>query len=240
MIDLNSRSGLSDRINFYVDQAANAASAAEDHRGYLGASILGGECERAVQLQHLDKFVPSARLARIFERGHLFEAAAIAWLRRAGFVLVTEDHDGGQFGFSILGGRVRGHADGILAHFRGGNSPLPLPALWECKGLGSKGWKQLVKDKVREAYPKYFGQMQLYMGELGLAQGILTAVNADTMELHHELVAYDPQVHASLVTRAERILVACDLGEILPRAFLAATDYRCRMCSYAGPCWSPA
>lgn len=50
MIDLNSRSGLSDRLNWLIDEGIDAS--VETPRTYLGCSAIGGECERSVQLEY--------------------------------------------------------------------------------------------------------------------------------------------------------------------------------------------
>lgn len=60
----------------------------------------------------------SGQSLRIFAIGHALEDLAVAWLRGAGFDLYTRRGnrpDGGQFGFSVAGGRIRGHVDGIIA-----------------------------------------------------------------------------------------------------------------------------
>ena len=163
------------------------------------------------------------------------EARAAAWLRGAGFVLVT-DVAGAQMAVSFLGGRVKGHVDGILAHFLGGDSPLPLPALWECKCVGAKYWSEAVKHKIKKSHPQYLAQMQLYMGGLGLARGLIRMINADTLELNHELVEFEPDTFASLLARAERIVLACEAGEMLPKG-KDAPDFICKMCRFSKVCW---
>ena len=51
MIDLNSRSGLSDRLNWLIDEGIDAS--VETPRTYLGCSAIGGECEAVKQdVQH--------------------------------------------------------------------------------------------------------------------------------------------------------------------------------------------
>lgn len=250
LIDLNSRSALTDRINWHVDAALDRLI--EPHRAYLGCSVLGDVCERAVQFEALATVFEAedvapvfpARIRRIFHRGHEAENWCAAWLRRAGFVLVTEDPagvdtpDGGQYAVEFCAGRVRGHADGILCFWRGeGVAPLPLPALWEAKCLGAKGWRDAVKNGIRTAYPKYFAQMQLYMGGLRLERGLITLLNADTMDFHHELVAFDKTVFDGLISRAERVLAACDFREMLPRCSRTEADVRCRLCRHSEMCW---
>ena len=88
----------------------------------------------------------------------------MAWLRGAGFDLYTRKGnrpDGGQFGFSVAGGRIRGHVDGIIAA-----APAPLgigvPALWECKTMNAKNWRACVKDGVAVSKPVYAAQIAIY------------------------------------------------------------------------------
>jgi hypothetical protein len=85
---------------------------------------------------------------RIFEVGHALEELAIRWLRLAGFELYTQKATGGQFGFAVAGGRIQGHVDGILA---AGPSDLDLayPALWECKTMNDKSWRDTVTQFMR-------------------------------------------------------------------------------------------
>ena len=103
VIDFNSKSGLSDRINYHIDQALVTAHQFEPGRSYLGGSRIGHHCERALQYEFCkvpvdpDKAV-DGRIVRIFARGHWNEAAMIGWLRDAGFGVIKGDRDGGQFG----------------------------------------------------------------------------------------------------------------------------------------------
>ncbi len=245
MINLNSSTALSDRINWLLDKAI--AEKTEEKRNYLGCSILGHECERAVQYEALktvfridipDDFPP--RVRRIFARGVDAEARAADWFASAGFVLLTEDpatHT--QFKVSFCENNIQGHLDGIFALWRGAEaSPFPLPALWENKCVNAKGWRQVVKEKVRHAYPKYFAQMQLYMGGMGLDKGLITFVNADTLELHHELVGFEEHTFQGLITRGRRVLEACKHGEWVPTGAGSEASLSCRMCSYSQTCWA--
>ena len=248
MIDLNSRSALSDRINFVIDQAIDTN--AEAPRKYLGCSAIGGTCERAVQADWIaaehartgQGEVPKeefpARTRRIFTRGHVLEGHVARWVRESGLMLVTEQ-DGKQFPVSLADGRLKGHVDGIIFHWIGeGTSPVQLPALWECKVLGHKWWVELQKKHVRVSHPKYFVQVQLYMAGLGLNQCLFTACDADTMELRHELIPYDGgETLQKMTDRLDRIERASSMGEWLPRGSRSSAEIQCKMCRWASQCW---
>jgi hypothetical protein len=247
VIDLNSKSAsaLGDRINDRIDAAMALARDAETPRDYLGASILGDTCERAIQYRHLRTPVDPGRgfpprVLRCFDRGRWAEDYVIGLLKASGWVLLDRDPDtGGQWAFEALDGRVKGHADGVLVMWRGeGPAPLPLPANWECKCLNNKSWGKSRRDKLRVAHPRYYGQMQLYMGELKLSHGLFTALNADTMEMHHELVPYEPQEHQALLARARRVLLASDAGEMLPRGLADSSRWECKCCDWSVRCWA--
>ena len=91
-----------------------AARDAETPRDYLGASILGDACERAIQYRHLQvapdlgKGFPP-RVLRCFDRGRWAEDYAIALLKRSGFVLLEHDPDTGeQWAFETMRSFWRG------------------------------------------------------------------------------------------------------------------------------------
>ena len=184
---------------------------------------------------------------RIFAIGHALEDLAIRWLRGAGFELYTRKGnrpDGDQFGFSVARGRVRGHLDGILA----GGPELPglgYPALWECKTMNARSWKETASKGVVVSRPVYAAQIalcQAYMEGavpgISLNPALLTAINKDTAELHHELVPFDGPLAQRMSDRAVRILQATDAGELLPHIAREPDFHECRTCPWAQRCWS--
>lgn len=243
MLDLNSRSQLTDRVDWHIDQAIDREAAIAPRRTYLGASVLGDPCERAVQFHALgvEHDAPDRGVKQdIFARGHWIEAHMIRRLRAAGFVVADVDpRTGEQFETTWLGGQVKGHPDGLLLHWIGqDDAPITLPALWECKGLGSKWWKKVVKDGLRWTFPRYFGQMQLLMGGFNIPRCLFTTINADTMERHHSIEIFDQATYANLLARAERVFLAVQAGELLPRAFTDSARVECRMCNFSKACWA--
>lgn len=243
MIDFNSSASLSGRLQELVDQALQYEQDATPAREYLGASRLGASCERQLQYEYAQAPVDhdkgfSGRLLRIFERGHRTEEMVIRWLRLAGFDLKTEDASGRQFGFSVAGGRLRGHVDGVLV---GGPEGFHFPALWENKCLGAKSWREVEKRRLAAAKPVYAAQIALYQTYLELHEqpALFTAVNADTMEIYAELVSFDAALAQRMSDRAARVISATEAGELLPRSFTESTHFECKVCAWADRCWSP-
>ncbi|MFN4287453.1 MAG: hypothetical protein ACK4E3_03010 [Brevundimonas sp.] len=251
MLDFNHRPGFADRVNAAVDQALTADQAIQPPRDYLGGSRLGHACERALQFEFTatpmdDGQEFTGQALRIFAIGHALEDLAVTWLRRAGFDLYTRKgnrSDGGQFGFSAAGGRIRGHVDGIIATGPEGFG-LAVPALWECKTMNAKNWRACVKDGVTKSKPVYAAQIALYQAYmegtvpgLSAAPAVFTAINKDTAELHHELVPFDADLAQRMSDRGVRILQATDAGELLPRIAANRDFFECRFCPWAERCW---
>ena len=251
MLDYNRRPSFADRVNAAVDQALTADQATRPPRDYLGGSRLGHACERALQFEFTatpkdegQDF--SGQSLRIFAIGQAVEDLAVAWLRGAGFDLYTRKGnrpDGGQFGFSVAGGRIRGHVDGIIAAGPEGFG-LAVPALWECKTMNAKNWRACVKDGVTKSKPVYAAQIAVYQAYMeGTVPGIsarpavFTAINKDTAEMHHELVPFDADLAQRMSDRGVRILQATDAGELLPRVATSPDFFECRFCPWAARCW---
>ncbi|WP_394227071.1 hypothetical protein [Paracoccus marcusii] len=254
MLDFNPRPSMAERINALVDAALIAEREATPPRTYLGASRLGHACERALQFEFAgapkDESADfGGQTLRIFEIGHQLEDLAIRWLRAAGLDLYTRKGnrpDGEQFGFSVAGGRIRGHVDGIIA---GAPAALGLrtPALWECKTMNAKNWRACVKEGVAVSKPVYAAQIAIYQAYMepsvpgiSSAPALFTAINKDTAELHHEQVPFDADLAQRMSDRAVRILQATDAGELLPRIAISRDFFECRFCAHAERCWSLA
>lgn len=241
MLDFNSHD-ISGFIAGLLDQGMEAAEAQIPRRSYLGASSLGETCARRLQFQFFGaprdegKHMPG-RILRILQRGHNFEDLMVRWLGQAGFDLRTRDRSGEQFGFSAAGGRIQGHADGVLA---AGPDGLAYPALWENKAVGSKTFRELDSKRLAVARPVYAAQVALYQAYLGLHEhpALFTAVNADTMEIYAERVAFDAALAQRTSDRAVEILRACDAGDLMPRITLDSAHHECRMCPWSGRCWN--
>lgn len=247
-LDLNSAtaarkwSGL--RVVEAIDAALLKKQARTEPRRYLGGSYIGDACERAIQWQY--QLVERERdfpphILRVFERGHRMEDMAADWLREAGFELKTEGRDGKQFGFEAAGGRFKGHADGVIVGWHGdGPAPASFPALWENKALNAKNWAKVVKQGVQKVKPTYHAQVMLYQYHLGLTDhpAVWTAINADTMEMHCELIPFDAAECQRLIDRAARIITATDTGETLPRGFTDPEGFGCKFCDFRQRCWA--
>lgn len=235
MIDLNSKTAVSDRINYLIDQVVTKNT--EKARPYLGASIVGINCERAVQYHLLmamgdniaKKGIPG-RTMRIFDRGFTYEEKAIRWLKMAGF-----QFDGHQQGIEDFDGIFKGHCDGVLSD--GPDVGIQYPCLWECKCLQDKGWKAIEKDGLQKYSSSYWAQVHLYLAYLDLESCLYTVVNANTMELQHFVVERDYNVARQYRDRVERIINATRMEEMVPRMSTDRNYYECKYCDFREECF---
>lgn len=223
-----------------LDRAIEDARNAEPPRKYLGASMMGNECLRAVAYEWHDsqagigKEFPG-KLYRVFDMGHDGEARMASYLQMAGFDLRTKNAQGEDYGYCVADGRMQGHIDGVI--LAGPAIGCAWPALWENKALNDKGWNEVSSQGVRKRYPKYFGQMQVYMAYLDLPRALFTAINRDTGEIYAEIVEFDQAAAQALSDRGVRVIGSASPDEF-PRIGRDETDFRCRFCDYHARCWA--
>lgn len=251
MIDLNSSEALRakevEMLALAIDAGMKAANDAAAPRSYLGASAVGDECERRIQLDYIHaKRLPSAPqpggegfsplTLRIFAMGHAMEDLAIAWLRQGKFDVRTRNEAGRQFGFSVADGDFAGHCDGVIV---AGPEGMKYPAVWEHKAVGRKSWQEIAKHGVAKSRPAYAVQIAIYQAYFDLTNpALFMATNRDTGEIHLELVPFDAGRAQAASDRAVRIIQATRAGELMPRPFADAEHFQCKMCSrWAGFCW---
>jgi len=249
MLDFNSQSSFADQVNAYIDDALVVENQAQPSRQYLGGSRLGVACDRALQFEYAQAPKDDGRdfkgqTLRIFAAGHLFEDMAIRWLHMAGFDLYTTNGNrsgGKQFGFSVADGRIRGHVDGII---NVGPVLTGFPALWECKSMNAKSWKDTVKKGLAVSKPVYAAQVAVYQAYMeatvpGISQNpaLFTAINKDTSEIYHEQVPFDGGMAQKMSDKGVRIIQATEAGELLPRIAQCADFFECKFCDWADRCW---
>jgi hypothetical protein len=191
----------------------------DSHRTHLGASTIGGKCERAIYYgwrwalsrpprgkKDEPKAQAASRMYRLWNRGHLEEGRFIAMLLAAGIQVYQQDEHGNQFRIYAFGGHFAGSTDGVLL----GVPDLPpgVPALAEFKTHSEKSFTELESLGVREAKPEHFAQMQSYMSKMGLVYALYLAVNKNTEALYAEIVQFDPAVATFYLERARRLVFA--------------------------------
>ena len=246
-LDFNHRPTLTENISLLIDKALTQESEQQTPRDYLGASRLGTSCNRQLQFEYTNAAKDegqnfTGKILRIFQAGHVFEDLAIKWLRDAGFELVTNKKDGGQFGFSVADGKIKGHIDGVVTSAPN-NLKLSLPMLWECKSMNNKSFKEMVKKGLVISKPVYASQIAIYQAYMessieGISKNpaLFTAINKDTAELYFELIPFDQNLAQKMSDKAVNILRATEVHELLPKISSDPAYFECRFCPWSNRC----
>lgn len=205
----------------------------EQQRTYLGGSVVGRECKRALwySFRWASKEKFDGRLLRLFQTGHLSEPRFIQDLRSIGATVYDVDPASGkQFSFSDLGGHMRGSMDGCAKGIPGaGGKWLVL----EFKTHNAKSFALLKKDGVQKAKPEHWIQMNTYMGWSGMDRALYMAVSKDTDELYSERLAFDLVLFQQTIAKAESIIFA---AEPPPKLRDDPKFYLCNWCSHKEIC----
>jgi len=136
----------------------------QPQRAYLGGSIIGKSCARALWYGFRNasgRKMFDGRLLRLFQTGHLEEPRMIEELREAGYEILPGTPDGRQFRVQAFGGHFAGHLDGLI---RGVPS---APRQWhvvDFKTANTKSFREMEAKGIRESKPEYWAQAQVYMG----------------------------------------------------------------------------
>jgi hypothetical protein len=216
------------KIHELIEEAFEK-STEDKARRYIGASIVGNECEAylSLSLRGFKNDPVNSRLKRIFRDGHRIEDVVIADMKLAKVNVIDRDPiSGQQFEYNDYDGHVSGHADGVIEE---GEECLLL----EVKSMNDKKWNMFREKGVAKSHPLYFAQMQYMMGKSGMRRGILIAYNKNTSEYHSEEVKFDTFYFAALQAKIERVM---DKGEGV-RIARDRADYRCSGCFKRTACW---
>lgn len=219
-----------------IDQLADAFDTREDRggRNHLGASVIGDPCARKLWYGFRSGQSPqfTGRLLRLFNRGHLEEARFEALLLTIGCQLWTHSTNGEQFKFSLFSGHFGGSLDSIVK----GIPELPHePVLAEYKTHSDKSFTQLQNKGLFTVHHKHYVQMQVYMGNFGLENGLYLAVNKNTDDLYSELVPFRKEVSEYYTQRAHDIVFS---QRIPPRMSDNAGWWQCKMCDLHSMCFN--
>lgn len=234
---------ISDRINEHLEAGLHRKRALQPRREYVGASGVGGLCERAIQFEFAGaprerEFKPAT--LRKFDFGHLTEEWCRQELGDAGFEVMTVDKKTrASIAFSQMGGKFKGHPDGVIVE--GPEIPgITWPCIWEHKGVGSKSYKAIEKDGIKKAKPQYYAQIQVMQAYLGFQNpAIFTVTNLDSGEQLHLAVPFDAEEAQAMSDRAVRIVTHTEAGQLLPRPFNDPAHFVCKgMCDFPTRCWS--
>lgn len=238
---------LNRRISNDVD-SDSVVELSEGPRSHLGASIMGELCGRKVWLgfrwAKQEKF--SARMLRLFRRGHYEEPKFVDRLRRVGFTVYEHDPaTGKQFRVSGVNGHYGGSGDGL--GYAPADYGLVGPGVFEFKTHGETSFAKLAGkivtktpeivrrdgEGMKKSKPMHFAQMSQYGAAYGCEWGLYAAINKNTDELYFEFVALDTALAASMYLKAETVIYS---QTPLPKISESPAFFDCKYCHYAGIC----
>lgn len=224
----------------------------EPFRTHMGASLIGGDCRRAIWYGFRWATKPNfeGRLMRLFNRGHIEEARFIAMLLMIGCQVYQQDENGKQFRISEYGGHFGGSGDGVAIGIP--DVPAGTACLLEFKTHNDKSFKKLKEPGgVRAAKFEHYVQMQMYLRKMNLAVALYLAVNKNDDELYGEIVSLDSAFADTFFERAGKIIpirvapdkiskspgwFACSWCDHKPVCHMgAAPERNCRTCDFAEP-----
>lgn len=203
-------------------------------RRHQGASGIGRNCKREVQLQWLWVAAPSfpPRLLRLFNRGHLEEARFLSMLMCIPNVqLWYETPEGGQIKWQDYGGHYGSALDGVAVGIP--DVPQGAPCYTEFKTASDKKFNSFVKDGCRKTEMTYYVQCQQCMHYMNLPYTLFMVVNKNTDELYAEILTYDNHNAEKYRKVAGDVIFATDL---LPRVSNKSTYFACRWCDVKNIC----
>lgn len=202
-------------------QKINALDELAVHRPYLGMSEIGHSCERFLwyKFHWCYQEILTARMQRLFARGHREEPVIIAELNKVGIRVYDE-----QLEVEGVHGHVKGHIDGKAI---GVIEAPKTEHLAEFKTMNAKAFKEVNDKGVRASKPVYFSQAQSYMGKLKLTRTLFVADNKNDDSMYIERLYFDKDIYDNLMVRTERII----LSEVPPERKFKRTWYECKYCS---------
>lgn len=198
----------------------------QELRPYLGMSQIGHSCSRYLwySFRWAFKEEHSARVLRLFKRGHREEPAIVETLNKVGIICY-----GDQTEISMAFGHSKGHCDGMSI---GVIEAPKTPHLNEYKTMSDKNFKEICKIGVKASKPVYYAQCQIYMKKLKLTRTLFIAVNKNDDSMYIERIEYVKEFADELERKAEDII----LSENPPAKEFDSTWYECKYCSARGIC----
>lgn len=220
-------------------------------RNHLGASTIGGECDRAIwySFRWFFRSTFSGTILRLFNRGHLEEGRFIALLLASGIQVFQQDVEGRQYRISAYGGHFGGSGDGVALGIP--DIPEGEYCLLEFKTHNDASFKKLQKAGVKKEKSEHYTQMQMYMNDMSLNYGIYLAVNKNDDKIHAEIIVRDNYTAPQFLERAGKIIFSthaparisdipswylckwCDAHAICHKAGIP--EVNCRTCVYSTP-----
>lgn len=192
----------------------------------LGASSLGGDCDRAIwyAFRWATRKAFPGRMLRLFNRGHREEPVFVEELKGIGCeVWDVDPNTDRQWTAFFVDGHLKMKADAVAV-----GGPLgDVPHVVEMKSYNAKKFRKLTKEGVRLQNPTYYAQCQLAMLGLEMKHCLFMAACKDDDDLHVEVLELDEQFALGLVARGRSIAYSDNAP---PRISEDPAFWKCKFC----------
>lgn len=194
-------------------------------RDYIGASAIGSDCLRQIWYEakgYKGNSVPPS-LRRSWEIGKQLEGTVLDWLGFAGIDVSTFQAD---------------LADADLPYFKGHIDSMWIKnddahAIIEVKTAKNSSFEQFASQGVKKWNPRYYAQLQAYMGMSGVFSAYILVLNKDNSDLLDEFVTFVPEFYEKLREKAKMVYEAVAAP---PRVNGSPIWYQCKMCKFRETC----
>lgn len=197
-------------------------------RHHLGPSALGKDCMREIwyKFRWCHFSTPSARMQRLFNRGHTEEARFKALLKITGVQFSTR-----RVEYTSDNGLYAMTSDGLMRRVPGlERETLVVP---EFKTYNDKRFKQLVKNGVEKSDPYYYDQCQAYLQKSDAKLCLFLAVNKNDDALHAEWIEQQEAWQNTLEQKA-KLIIKTDTPP--PKISDDPVFFKCKMCDVKDVC----
>lgn len=204
-------------------------------RSHLGASLIGGPCAREVwySFRWAEKQIHTARMLRLFARGHEEEFRFEKWIGDvADKIWTTDPSTGEQIRISDFEGHFGGSLDGVISNPAG----IEGNFLAEFKTHSEKSYKKLLLSGVKSSKPQHYVQMQIYLHYKPKLKGAFYfAINKNDDSLYVEYVERDPECAEKYIKVAADTLQAYEPPARMEGA--GPFNFYCKaFCDYSDVC----
>lgn len=194
-------------------------------RDYIGASSIGSDCLRQIwyEFNGFKGGDVDPKLRRTWHIGKTLEFVVLDWLRSC-------DLDASESWLDLRDSELpyfRGHVDSMLSK---DDEPI---AILEIKTAKDSSFAQFVKAGLKKWMPKYYAQVQAYMGMSGIHTAHVLVLNKNNSELFDEEVSFDEAFYESLKEKAKMIYEAKIEP---PRINGSPIWFQCKMCKFREVC----
>jgi hypothetical protein len=222
-------------------RAVEAQQFGRQDRNYLGASMIGEPCARKIWYKY-NKYpeLPSGAIGLMAaESGYYAEEVTAKRLRMvSGIELHTHKMDGSQYGWSAIGGKFKGHVDGLVRGLFQASSTVHV---WEHKDKDHKKFADFKnkkdqfgeKNALKNWNEIYYGQAQINMHYMQNDRHYLTVSYAGARDYDSCRTDYSPVVAEQLVDKAHKII---DATFEPPRINDKPDFFLCKFCSFREIC----